>query len=42
MNKKDSLEHAIVLGGGGSLAIGWELGYLLTLSNQGIDFVMQI
>ena len=37
MNKKDSLEHAIVLGGGGSLAIGWELGYLLTLSNQGID-----
>ena len=23
--------------GGGSLAIGWELGYLLTLSNQGID-----
>ena len=37
MNKKDSLEHAIVLGGGGSLAIGWELGYLLTLSNQCID-----
>ncbi|WP_341460942.1 patatin-like phospholipase family protein [Staphylococcus haemolyticus] len=27
----------MVLGGGGSLAIGWELGYLLTLSNQGID-----
>lgn len=37
MNKKDNLEHAIVLGGGGSLAIGWELGYLLTLSSQGID-----
>ncbi|MEL3710030.1 patatin-like phospholipase family protein [Staphylococcus borealis] len=37
MNKKGNLEHAIVLGGGGSLAIGWELGYLLTLSNQGID-----
>lgn len=26
--QKDNFEHAIVLGGGGSLAIGWELGYL--------------
>ncbi|MCI2773983.1 patatin-like phospholipase family protein [Staphylococcus petrasii] len=36
-NQKDNFEHAIVLGGGGSLAIGWELGYLSALSEAGID-----
>ncbi|UDI77109.1 patatin-like phospholipase family protein [Staphylococcus taiwanensis] len=37
MTNKDNLEHAIVLGGGGSLAIGWELGYLSALTEAGID-----
>lgn len=37
MNKKEKFNHAIVLGGGGSLAISWELGYLYALSNEGMD-----
>ncbi|MDY4022090.1 patatin-like phospholipase family protein [Staphylococcus borealis] len=37
MINKDNMEHAIVLGGGGSLAIGWELGYLSVLSKANID-----
>lgn len=37
MNNKEMFNHAIVLGGGGSLAIGWELGYLSALSEDGIN-----
>ncbi|MCD9067392.1 patatin-like phospholipase family protein [Staphylococcus pasteuri] len=37
MNNKQNMNHAIVLGGGGSLAIGWQLGYLSALSKEGID-----
>ena len=37
MARKENLEYAIVLGGGGSLAIGFELGYLSGLSEKGID-----
>lgn len=29
--------HALVLGGGGSYAIGWELGYLSALAEEGIE-----
>ncbi|MDU9418704.1 patatin-like phospholipase family protein [Staphylococcus lloydii] len=36
-NNNEILNGAVVLGGGGSLAIGWELGYLYALENEGID-----
>lgn len=36
-NNNEMLNGAVVLGGGGSLAIGWELGYLYALENEGID-----
>lgn len=36
MKNEQNVDHAIVLGGGGSLAIGWELGYLAALSEEGI------
>lgn len=36
-NNSEMLNGAIVLGGGGSLAIGWQLGYLYALEKEGID-----
>lgn len=36
-NNNEILNGAVVLGGGGLLAIGWELGYLYALENEGID-----
>lgn len=37
VNDKENLNHALVLGGGGSLAIGWQLGYIAALDKAGID-----
>ncbi len=37
MKNNITLNRALVLGGGGSYAIGWELGYLSGLSQEGID-----
>lgn len=37
VNHKENLNHALVLGGGGSLAIGWQLGYISALDQAGID-----